>query len=1386
MNGLKSAWARSVLLVMLTLLTFTAGGAIWAAPESSDQPLSQEPQVLLALVQKQGPSEGADVVILKDEERYRYEADGRTTYTEHVIYGVLTSDGVADWASVGCEWEPWHQDRPTVEARVITPDGKVHALDAATVVEVPVNPYVPDIYLDRRAIQAPLPAVTVGAVVEHVVRLVDKTPYFDAGHAARVFPRRWVPVGQYRLVLDAPAGLPLKYRVRSMPDLTPRRDEADQRVTLTFDAGPIEAYEDIETMCPPEDSPVPCVVFSTGKSWQDVARSYYDMVEAAVKGADVSAIVDPIVRENADVRSRVDQLAGWLAQNIRYTGVEFGENSLVPHALGDILARKYGDCKDKAALLVAMLRAAGLPAHVAILASRASYEVEPDLPGMGLFDHAIVVVTGEQWVWIDPTDEYSRPGHLPPDDQGRWALVIRPETTGLVRTPESTSADNEHYETREFYLAETGRARVVETVELTGAIEADYRSDYDDPDPKSVREALESYVKDEYTADELLSYDVGRSDDLSAHFRMKIEAGKAGRGVTESTTAVVGVMPASLTEHLPYVITDSEEPDPDAEMETRQHDLVLDIPYRAQFCYRIIPPPGFKAAPLPENHEEWLGPVLYARRFTLEPDGTVTAIVELDTVKRRFTPHEVIALQDKVRELTQADGIIVSFDQIGESLLARGQVREALSEFQKLAALHPTEALHQTQIARALLEAGFGRAAAGAARKATELEPKSGLAYATLGTVLSHDQFGRQFEEGFDRKGAEEAYRKAVELEPDDLNHKVNLAIVLEHDATGVRYSRDADLDAAIKIYQSIRKDLEGTTYRHNLPIACMWAKRFDDLKELYRRRASGKGEEEYVLLAIAATDGIEAAIKEASRLCPAAGDRNSSLFTAGTLLLNLRLYPQAAALLRAGAAASPNVSATLALADRLPTMTALTYAESFENTPTGVVRQFLLGSFQRIPFKKLRELLADEMLEDVSTEEEAMKAERQLRSGLKRLEKTQLPLEVVGDLMVSMAQFSPDGSDELGWRIRIFIPESPGVRNLLMYVVKDSGRYRILADRSDLIPVGRHVLNLVKRGEVDAARKWLDWVREETEAPGGDDPLDGSSLPRFWSVGDTGGPDAIRWAAATLFLARADEPGIADGAIAILEKGAVQAADEAAQTRCELALSVGYLASARFEPMLKTASRLHQRYPDSERALLLNAWALDGSGRPADAEQLLREYIARKPRSVSARRVLADTLLQSGRAAEAVRELQAQVESGLGDGLDINNAAWYSLFNESTRSEGVALAQKLASSTSEGGGRNVHTLATVMADAGRLDEARSAFLKYIDQDLTEEVMSNALLIYGRMAEQYGLKDLATESYRAVKKPDQPLRLESSSFVLAQRWFARISGESAPAAQSGR
>jgi len=148
---------------------------------------------------------------------------------------------------------------------------------------------------------------------------------------------------------------------------------------------------------------------------------------------------------------KLDAIARFVRDEIRYVAVEIGKGRWYPRPAAKTLYNRYGDCKDKAALMRAMLEATGIPS-VSVLANAGSYvDVNEDLPSPAEFDHVIVAVplkaltglppmpnaSAGGWLFFDPTYELLPLGQLPDYLQGSIVLPAAKEGSELIRLPYS-------------------------------------------------------------------------------------------------------------------------------------------------------------------------------------------------------------------------------------------------------------------------------------------------------------------------------------------------------------------------------------------------------------------------------------------------------------------------------------------------------------------------------------------------------------------------------------------------------------------------------------------------------------------------------------------------------------------------------------------------------------------------------------------------------------------------------------------------------------------------------------------------------------------------------------------------------------------------------------
>src|SRR4030081_1554901 len=115
---------------------------------------------------------------------------------------------------------------------------------------------------------------------------------------------------------------------------------------------------------------------------------------------------------------------------------------LIPFGGKTFLPRRFGDCKDKASLMHAMLEALGIDSRLVLLRMKRLGGIEPAPASLALFNHAILYVPKYQ-LFLDGTAEFHGSGELPADDRGAEVLVVEPGgVSKFFRTPEALPQDN--------------------------------------------------------------------------------------------------------------------------------------------------------------------------------------------------------------------------------------------------------------------------------------------------------------------------------------------------------------------------------------------------------------------------------------------------------------------------------------------------------------------------------------------------------------------------------------------------------------------------------------------------------------------------------------------------------------------------------------------------------------------------------------------------------------------------------------------------------------------------------------------------------------------------------------------------------------------------------
>ncbi|MGH9594974.1 MAG: tetratricopeptide repeat protein, partial [Bryobacteraceae bacterium] len=177
--------------------------------------------------------------------------------------------------------------------------------------------------------------------------------------------------------------------------------------------------------------------------------------------------------------------------------------------------------------------------------------------------------------------------------------------------------------------------------------------------------------------------------------------------------------------------------------------------------------------------------------------------------------------------------------------------------------------------------------------------------------------------------------------------------------------------------------------------------------------------------------------------------------------------------------------------------------------------------------------------------------------------------------------------------------------------------------------------------------------------------------------------------------------------------------------------------------------------------------FALGGLRRFSDMDALAQARMKRLPDDLDALRAVVQAAVDSGDYAQAVSLGENILKQPKAEAEDLNDVAWYALYTGKVDDSIVNMAVRAAQM-----GKNdtsiLHTLACVYAEAGKTKEAREVLMQAMEADNMEEPNPSFWYAFGRIADQYGLRDTALQDYAKVTKPEHPAQIPASTYLLAQ------------------
>ncbi|MBO0753344.1 MAG: transglutaminase family protein, partial [Bradyrhizobiaceae bacterium] len=184
----------------------------------------------------------------------------------------------------------------------------------------------------------------------------------------------------------------------------------------------------------------PRLLVSTFKDYEELGRAYWVEAEKrATVTPEIQALADEITAGIADKRAQAVAIDRWIKSNVRYVAVYLGTGRVVPNNANTVLKNKYGDCKDQATFMTALLAAKGIASeHVLINGTNAHMLERPAT--LAALNHVIVFLP--DWgVYDDPSASLAGFGVLV-NTYDKPALHLSANGVRLARTPAMRPQDH--------------------------------------------------------------------------------------------------------------------------------------------------------------------------------------------------------------------------------------------------------------------------------------------------------------------------------------------------------------------------------------------------------------------------------------------------------------------------------------------------------------------------------------------------------------------------------------------------------------------------------------------------------------------------------------------------------------------------------------------------------------------------------------------------------------------------------------------------------------------------------------------------------------------------------------------------------------------------------
>ncbi|MFN3858534.1 MAG: DUF3857 domain-containing protein [Caulobacter sp.] len=423
---------RFLIAAALAWLTLCAGPAL-AAPEPviGPAPAWVKPTAPYVLPKERT---NAPFRSLRLHQQINFGPEGVSTHVETVIL-IQTSQGLGVTGAIALPWSPDSDTLTIHRLEVRRGDEVIDVLEEQTFTILRREGQLEYAVLDGMLTATIQPeGVEVGDVLVLSYTLTRKDDIGGTQLEYYIGDIPDMPVDDRSLRVTWDGDRPIRWRLDGGMK-PPKVIKTKGRTELVFDVSKIEAVK-LPVGAPARYGRPLGVELTEFTSWSEISTGMWPLYEKAAviaPGSRLRGEVDKIKAATTDPKKRAELALSLVQDRVRYVYLGMDSGNLTPASAEQTWSRRYGDCKGKTALLLAILRDLGIEAEAAVVNTEVGDGLNERLPLIGLFDHVLVraVIDGKVY-WLDGTRTGDGRLDAIQVPNFHWALPLRERGADLV------------------------------------------------------------------------------------------------------------------------------------------------------------------------------------------------------------------------------------------------------------------------------------------------------------------------------------------------------------------------------------------------------------------------------------------------------------------------------------------------------------------------------------------------------------------------------------------------------------------------------------------------------------------------------------------------------------------------------------------------------------------------------------------------------------------------------------------------------------------------------------------------------------------------------------------------------------------------------------------